>query len=74
MLTMPSCCRVHKGEVIKFYCETCNSALCLPCTFLEHKGHEVEEIKAVREHFSHDINDLVNRVSMPRILYIVSTY
>ena len=40
-------CRVHKGETIKFYCETCNSCICLPCTFLDHKEHEIQEIKKV---------------------------
>ncbi|ELU03834.1 hypothetical protein CAPTEDRAFT_40248, partial [Capitella teleta] len=38
-------CRVHRGETVKYYCETCNSPICLPCTFLDHKGHEIEEIK-----------------------------
>ena len=69
-LCISSCCRVHKGEVIKFYCETCNSALCLPCTFLDHKGHDIEEIKAVREHFSQDVEELVNRVSHQELTVI----
>ena len=56
-------CRVHKGEVIKFYCETCNSAICLPCTFLDHKGHEIVEIKAVRENLAQDMEGLVGKVS-----------
>ena len=45
-------CRVHRGETIKYYCETCNSPVCLPCTFLDHKAHQIEEIKNVRNTFS----------------------
>ncbi len=52
-------CRVHRGETIKYYCETCNSPICLPCTFLDHRGHQIEEIKNVRSTFSQDMSGLV---------------
>lgn len=52
-------CRVHKGEVVKYYCETCNSPICLPCTFLDHNGHRIEEIKTVRQGFVEDMEKLV---------------
>ena len=52
-------CRMHRGETIKYYCETCNSPICLPCTFLDHKGHDIEEIKNVRSNFSADMAELV---------------
>jgi len=42
-------CRVHKGETVKYYCETCNSPVCLPCTFLDHRGHSINEIRQVRQ-------------------------
>ena len=45
-------CRVHRGETIKYYCETCNSAICLPCTFIDHKGHEIEEIGQVNNNIN----------------------
>ena len=52
-------CRVHKGETVKFYCETCNTAICLPCTFLDHKGHSIVEIKNIRESFQSEMEGLV---------------
>ena len=52
-------CRVHKGETIKYYCETCNSPICLPCTFLDHSDHEIEEIQSVRRGFNEDMQGLV---------------
>ncbi len=52
-------CRVHRGESIQYYCENCNSPVCLPCTFLEHKGHDIEEIGQVRGKFSQEMEGLV---------------
>ena len=57
--TRDNFCRVHRGEVIKYYCETCNSPICLPCTFLEHQDHQVAEIKAVRLSFVEEMASLV---------------
>jgi sugar lactone lactonase YvrE len=52
-------CRVHKGETVKYYCETCNSPVCLPCTFIDHRGHNIDEIRRVRQQFSNDMESLV---------------
>ena len=56
-------CRVHKGESIKFYCETCNCAICLPCTFIDHKEHNIVEIKAVQGSFMTEMKGLVAQSS-----------
>ena len=63
-------CRIHRGETIKFYCETCNSCICLPCTFLDHKDHDIEDIKAVRERFSQDMGSLVQQ-SQDNIMQLI---
>lgn len=52
-------CRIHKGEIVKYYCQTCNSPICLPCTFLDHKDHSIEEIKVVRHDFGKEMTKLV---------------
>ena len=52
-------CRVHKGETIKFYCESCNCPICLPCTFIEHKEHEIVEIRAMQATFTQEMEGLV---------------
>ena len=52
-------CRIHRGETIKYYCVSCNSPICLPCTFLDHKAHEIKEIKDVRSNFTADMAELV---------------
>lgn len=52
-------CRIHQGETVKYYCETCNAAICLPCTFLQHHGHDIQEIKTVRHSFNNDMSELM---------------
>ena len=41
--TLQSCqvhfCGLHKGEILKLYCETCNKLVCRDCTLVEHRQH-----------------------------------
>lgn len=34
-------CKEHKEEAVRFYCEPCETCICVLCTFNEHKDHEV---------------------------------
>lgn len=34
-------CKEHKEEAVRFYCEPCESCICVLCTFNEHKDHEI---------------------------------
>lgn len=34
-------CKEHKEEVVRFYCEPCQTCICVLCTFNEHKDHEI---------------------------------
>ncbi|XP_077998236.1 E3 ubiquitin-protein ligase TRIM71-like [Glandiceps talaboti] len=38
----PSKCEVHDGEMMRFYCRTCEKPICRDCTVLDHKepGHK----------------------------------
>lgn len=36
-------CKEHKDEVVRFYCEPCDTCICVLCTFNEHKGHEITQ-------------------------------
>uniref|UniRef100_A0A673BDN5 RING-type E3 ubiquitin transferase n=1 Tax=Sphaeramia orbicularis TaxID=375764 RepID=A0A673BDN5_9TELE len=35
----PLCCPNHEGKVMEFYCESCETAMCLECTEGEHREH-----------------------------------
>ena len=36
-------CKEHSEEVIRFYCEPCETCICILCTFNEHKDHEISQ-------------------------------
>uniref|UniRef100_A0A8C6VNL0 RING-type E3 ubiquitin transferase n=1 Tax=Nothobranchius furzeri TaxID=105023 RepID=A0A8C6VNL0_NOTFU len=36
----PLCCPNHEGKVMEFYCESCETAMCLDCTEGEHREHQ----------------------------------
>lgn len=57
--TRKNYCRVHKSELVKYYCQTCNSPICMPCTFLDHKGHNTKELREVVYTFNTNLKKLV---------------
>lgn len=43
-------CDKHKGQPLLFFCETCNQAICMNCTVLDHEkaaGHIISDIASV---------------------------
>ncbi|XP_023681954.1 tripartite motif-containing protein 3-like isoform X2 [Paramormyrops kingsleyae] len=45
----PLCCPNHEGKVMEFYCESCETAMCLECTEGEHREHETVPLRDVLE-------------------------
>ena len=44
----PINCSKHRGEVLRFFCKTCNQPICKECTMLEHsRGHEFDYLSEV---------------------------
>ncbi|XP_072046761.1 transcription intermediary factor 1-alpha-like [Amphiura filiformis] len=49
-------CPKHVGEVLKFYCETCEEPICRDCVVIEHPGPDHKQIdidKALRKRKTH---------------------
>lgn len=44
-LHRPAFCRIHHNEQLKYYCETCNEAVCRDCVLIEHRQHKYDYIK-----------------------------
>lgn len=44
-LHRPAFCRIHHTEQLKYYCETCNEAVCRDCVLIEHRQHKYDYIK-----------------------------
>ncbi|XP_074528180.1 tripartite motif-containing protein 3b isoform X2 [Halichoeres trimaculatus] len=45
----PLCCPNHDGKVMEFYCESCETAMCLDCTEGEHREHVTVPLRDVVE-------------------------
>ncbi|XP_013412483.1 tripartite motif-containing protein 2-like isoform X3 [Lingula anatina] len=46
-------CPNHQGELLKFYCASCDTAVCEECTALEHHDHRITTMEdAIQEHQS----------------------
>jgi len=52
-------CKEHADEVVRFYCEPCDTCICVLCTFNEHKDHEITQFgEAVAKYRDH-IQDML---------------
>ncbi|XP_072231121.1 tripartite motif-containing protein 3b isoform X1 [Leuresthes tenuis] len=45
----PLCCPNHEGKVMEYYCESCETAMCLDCTEGEHREHVTVPLRDVVE-------------------------
>ncbi|XP_057317711.1 E3 ubiquitin-protein ligase TRIM71-like [Hydractinia symbiolongicarpus] len=47
----PSFCKVHDREMLKYFCESCDDAICRDCAIYEHREHHYLDLKeAVKSH------------------------
>ncbi|XP_066923887.1 E3 ubiquitin-protein ligase TRIM71-like [Clytia hemisphaerica] len=47
----PSFCKIHDREILKYFCESCDSAICRDCAIFEHREHNYLDLKeAVKSH------------------------
>ncbi|XP_068601332.1 tripartite motif-containing protein 3-like isoform X1 [Brachionichthys hirsutus] len=47
--SQPLSCPNHEGKVMEFYCESCETAMCLECTEGEHREHVTVPLRDVLE-------------------------
>ena len=52
-------CKVHQDEVVRFYCEPCDTCICVVCTFQEHKGHEVSSFSEGMHKYRQSMDQLM---------------
>jgi len=53
-------CKEHTDEVVRFYCETCETAICILCTFNDHKDHEVAQFSDAVIKYKSTIEELLH--------------
>lgn len=54
-------CKEHAEEVVRFYCEPCETCICVLCTFNEHKDHEITQFKEAVCKYKENITTLLTR-------------
>ncbi|KAH9515203.1 hypothetical protein Btru_019506 [Bulinus truncatus] len=52
-------CKEHQDEVVRFYCEPCQTCICVLCTFNEHKDHEITQFNDAVNKYKENIQDLL---------------
>lgn len=52
-------CKEHNDEVVRFYCETCETAICILCTFNDHKDHDVAQFSDAVLKYKSNIENLL---------------
>ena len=53
-------CKQHQDEVVRFYCEPCETCICVLCTFNEHKDHEITQFSEAVSKYKEDIQNLLS--------------
>ena len=50
----------HEGEVLKFYCETCQQLVCRDCILIEHKDHRHVNLSKVTKSHKDEMKSLLD--------------
>ena len=53
-------CKEHKEEAVRFYCEPCETCICVLCTFNEHKDHEITQFSDAVSKYKENIQTLLD--------------
>ena len=55
MHSTETCCELHEGEKLRFFCLDCKAAVCTICFITEHNGHKCSDIQKVVEELKRQI-------------------
>ena len=53
-------CKQHQDEIVRFYCEPCDTCICVVCTFQEHRDHEICSFSDGYVKYKNDMETLLN--------------
>ncbi|XP_071952918.1 E3 ubiquitin-protein ligase TRIM56-like [Antedon mediterranea] len=59
----PVMCPKHTSVAVEFYCGTCSVPVCMKCTVVTHKGHNLQELDTAFEEFKRDANEILSGFS-----------
>jgi hypothetical protein len=52
-------CKEHAGEAVRFYCEPCDTCICVLCTFNEHRDHDITQFADAVVKYKENIQSLL---------------
>lgn len=59
-------CHRHKGQRLRFYCSSCDTAVCSSCTDIEHRDHYTQRLETAmeqeRENLRQQVDSALDRV------------
>uniref|UniRef100_A0A3Q3K835 RING-type E3 ubiquitin transferase n=1 Tax=Monopterus albus TaxID=43700 RepID=A0A3Q3K835_MONAL len=58
----PLSCPNHEGKVMEFYCQSCETAMCLECTEGEHREHVTVPLRDVLEQHKSELKNQLDTV------------
>jgi len=53
-------CKEHRDEAVRFYCEPCDTCICVLCTFNEHRDHEITQFSDAVVKYKENIRTLLS--------------
>ncbi|XP_033117533.1 E3 ubiquitin-protein ligase TRIM33-like [Anneissia japonica] len=59
----PVMCPKHADVAVRFYCGTCSLPVCIECTVVSHKGHNLQELDTALEQFRKDADKILTQCS-----------
>ncbi|XP_070560141.1 tripartite motif-containing protein 2-like [Ptychodera flava] len=62
----PVYCNSHQDYQVEFYCDTCNTVICLKCTALDHPltKHQYRCVKDAAKHFTENLRVVIDKVKV----------
>lgn len=54
-------CKIHPEEMVKYFCENCETCVCVLCTFQEHADHELLSFQEGVAKYKGDMYRLLNK-------------
>lgn len=56
-------CPSHEGMTLRFFCQDCDTAVCITCTDIEHRMHDTTRLTDAMQHHTTAMHSLVDAVA-----------
>ncbi|UJR34103.1 hypothetical protein I4U23_021512 [Adineta vaga] len=53
-------CKHHSSEFVRYYCEQCETCICIACTYVDHRDHDLADFRTAAAHHKSYINECLD--------------